>query len=139
MRTHKENIVSCGGHIKNYFVSAVRLVKGGSVAMLTIQQLEILIAIEQTGSLRKAADLLYLSQPALSVAIKKMEEELGTQLFVRKSTGLELMSICNQLLPVAKEVVERMKKIEMICSEQKLMNNRDFFNNLCTFSIQHRK
>jgi len=91
--------------------------------MLTIQQLEILIAIEQTGSLRKAADLLYLSQPALSVAIKKMEEELGTKLFIRKSTGLELMPICNRVLPIAKEVVAQMKKIELVCSEYKLLNS----------------
>lgn len=91
--------------------------------MLTIQQLEILLAIEQTGSLRKAADRLFLSQPALSVSIKKMEDELGTQLFVRKSTGLELMPICNQILPIARNVVTQMKKLEIVCSEYKLLNS----------------
>lgn len=91
--------------------------------MLTIQQLEILLAIEQTGSLRKAADMLFLSQPALSVSIKKMEDDLGTQLFVRKSTGLELMPICNQILPIARNVVTQMKKLEIVCSEYKLLNS----------------
>ena len=92
--------------------------------MLTIQQLEILLAIEKTGSLRKAADVLFLSQPALSVAIKKMEDELETQLFIRKSTGIELTPICKKILPIAGEVITQMKKLDAVCSEYVLMHQK---------------
>lgn len=39
-----------------------------------------------------------------------MENELGIQLFNRKSTGLELKPICKQILPIAQDVIAQMKK-----------------------------
>ncbi len=52
--------------------------------------IEYIIAIAEEKSLSKAADRLYLSQPALSQRLKKLEEELGTPLFIRGKDGLSI-------------------------------------------------
>lgn len=49
--------------------------------------IEYVIAIAEEKSLSKAAERLYLSQPALSQRLKKLEDELGTPLFVRGKDG----------------------------------------------------
>ena len=52
--------------------------------------IEYVIAIAEEKSLSKAAERLYLSQPALSQRLKKLEDELDTQLFTRERDGLML-------------------------------------------------
>ncbi|MFR5732002.1 MAG: LysR family transcriptional regulator [Clostridium sp.] len=52
--------------------------------------LEYVIAIAEEKSLSKAAERLYLSQPALSQRLKKLEDELGTPLFLREKNGLSI-------------------------------------------------
>ncbi|TVY10150.1 LysR family transcriptional regulator [Paenibacillus cremeus] len=46
--------------------------------------------IAQTGSLSKAAERLFITQPSVSYAVKQLEEQLNTMLFLRKSKGVEL-------------------------------------------------
>lgn len=52
--------------------------------------IEYVIAIAEEKSLSKAAEKLYISQPALSQRLKKLEEELGTPLFIRDNAGLSI-------------------------------------------------
>ncbi|HBP24515.1 MAG TPA: hypothetical protein DD632_03580 [Oribacterium sp.] len=52
--------------------------------------IEYIIAIAEEKSLSKAAERLYISQPALSQRLKKLEDELGTPLFARERDGLTL-------------------------------------------------
>lgn len=52
--------------------------------------IEYVIAIAEEGSLNKAAEKLFISQPALSQRLKKLEEELGTELFRRENSGLAI-------------------------------------------------
>ena len=49
-----------------------------------------LIAVADTRNFTKAADMLCLTQPAISHHISQLEEELGVPLFIRKKSGLEL-------------------------------------------------
>ena len=42
---------------------------------MTLRHLEIFLAVAETGSMRKAAEQLYISQPTVSGAIREMEEE----------------------------------------------------------------
>ena len=49
----------------------------------TLRQLEYLIACVDTGSLVAAAEALNVSQPSVSSAIAKLEEQLGVQLLIR--------------------------------------------------------
>lgn len=55
---------------------------------MKINQLRYFIAIVECGSFREAADVLAISQPALSNSIKTLEESLQIQLFERRPTGV---------------------------------------------------
>jgi LysR family hydrogen peroxide-inducible transcriptional activator len=44
---------------------------------MTLTELRYLVALAQTGHFRKAAESCHVSQPTLSIALKKLEEELG--------------------------------------------------------------
>ena len=57
---------------------------------MTSQQLQYLLAVSEQKSLSKAAQTLYLSQPALTQSIAKLEQEIGTPLFVREPHGMTL-------------------------------------------------
>lgn len=63
------------------------------------------LSIAELGSFTGAARALRVSQPSLTVAIKKLEEELGTSLFVRTSRGVQLTSTGHALLRHARSVV----------------------------------
>lgn len=54
--------------------------------------------VAKCGSISKAAQKNYISQPAISKSIKKLEEELGVQLFYRKLKGVELTDRGQELL-----------------------------------------
>lgn len=54
--------------------------------------------VAKCGSISKAAQISYTSQPAISKAIKKLESELSTQLFYRKLSGVELTEKGKELL-----------------------------------------
>ena len=55
-----------------------------------LSQYHIFHAVAQTGNISKAARELYISQPAISKAIRKLEDNLGMSLFVRNSRGVQL-------------------------------------------------
>lgn len=48
---------------------------------MDIKQMQYFVSIAQEGSYSRAAEKLSVSQPALSIAIKKLEEEFGVKLF----------------------------------------------------------
>lgn len=55
-----------------------------------LSQYHIFHAVAQTGNISKAARELYISQPAISKAIRKLEDNLGVSLFTRNSRGVRL-------------------------------------------------
>jgi DNA-binding transcriptional LysR family regulator len=57
---------------------------------MELYQLNTFVKIADEGSLTRAAELLFTSQPAISAQIKALEEELGVALFERKSRGMQL-------------------------------------------------
>ena len=65
------------------------------------RQLRAFLTIVRSGSLGLAADTLHVTQPALSRIIRRLESQLGVQLFERRSTGMELTSFGQALLPHA--------------------------------------
>lgn len=54
---------------------------------MTLQQLRYAIAIAESGSLNKAAQVLYVAQPSLSSAVQELEKELGIIHFSPKRPG----------------------------------------------------
>ncbi len=55
-----------------------------------LSQYRIFHAVAKAGNISKAAKELYISQPAISKAVSKLEESLGTTLFVRSSRGVQM-------------------------------------------------
>ena len=49
---------------------------------MTLTQMNYIITISETGSLNKAAEALYISQPSLTNAVKELEKELGIIIFI---------------------------------------------------------
>jgi len=70
------------------------------------------LAVVQAGSINKAAELLHLSQPALTKSIHLLEEQLGVELFVRQSRGMTLTSYGKALLLRARLIDAEMRKID---------------------------
>lgn len=77
---------------------------------MKLYQVEYLLAVGKCGSISKAADELLVSRPAVSRAIKDLEDEFGITFFLRTTTGV--------ILTEAGQVVyEKCKKIEQLFSE----------------------
>ena len=72
---------------------------------MTLQQLNDVIAIAETGSFHRAAERLYIAQPSLTSAVKELEKELGVILFNRSGKGTTLTADGEGFLPYARSVV----------------------------------
>jgi LysR family transcriptional regulator of abg operon len=59
------------------------------LARLRFRHLQLIVEVERTGSLTRAADSLSLTQPALSKALKEIEDMLGFEVFHRGARGLQ--------------------------------------------------
>lgn len=57
---------------------------------MRLQHLELLLTLARTGSLRASAAALHVTQPALTKALKQLEDEFGTTLVVRTPKGVRL-------------------------------------------------
>lgn len=88
----------------------ILLITGGNA--VTILQLKYAIAIDEVHSIRKAASMLYVSQPGLSSAIKELENELGIQLFQRLHNGVVTTSEGDAFISYARLVVEQYENLE---------------------------
>ena len=71
---------------------------------MTLQQLNYIITISEVGSINRAAEKLYVSQPSLTSAIKELEKELGIVLFNRTGRGVTLTAEGVDFLPEARQV-----------------------------------
>lgn len=68
---------------------------------VTLQQLKAFVAVAETGSFADASFLLHRSQPAISITIKNLEDEIGGKLFARTTRHLNLTPEGQAFLPVA--------------------------------------
>ncbi len=71
---------------------------------MTLQQLNYVIRISETGSFNKAAELLFVTQPSLTNAVKELEKELGITVFNRTGRGVTLTAEGAHFLPYARQV-----------------------------------
>ncbi|GGO80008.1 transcriptional regulator [Marinobacterium nitratireducens] len=72
---------------------------------MTVKQLRAFLAVARTLSFAEASNLIHLSQPALSLAIKKLEESLGGRLFTRTTRTIALTPEGEALLPIAQRLL----------------------------------
>lgn len=74
--------------------------------MIEIYMLEQLVAVAEHGTLLKASEALYLTQPALSRSMKKLEEQLGVSLFERENSKISLNKTGEYAVEYAKRILE---------------------------------
>ena len=79
---------------------------------MTLQQLKYVIEVADRGSITEAAKSLFIAQPSLSAAIRELEEETATTIFVRKSRGVLLTPEGTEFLGYARQVVQQAALIE---------------------------
>lgn len=73
---------------------------------------KIFLSVAENKSISKAAAQLYISQPAVSITIRKLEENLNTTLFIRKSKGVELTEKGRLLYDSAKKALNMLSDTE---------------------------
>lgn len=84
---------------------------------MSMTELEIIIALAEEGNMRKAAERLFLSQPALSQRLQTMEKEWETLLFIRSQKGLKPTPAGELVIEYArKTLVSREETFEKIVS-----------------------
>ena len=74
---------------------------------MTIQQLFYVIAITKAGSMNKAAENLFISQPTLTKSIKELENEIGFTVFARSGKGVTLTPEGREFIIYAKQVSQQ--------------------------------
>ena len=86
---------------------------------MDIRQLQYFVGIADTGRFSEASRMLFVTQSAVSQQIKLLEEELGTQLFVRQPHCAVLTESGRELLPLAKKVLRGVTECRSRISELK--------------------
>jgi LysR family transcriptional regulator, hydrogen peroxide-inducible genes activator len=76
--------------------------------------LRYIVAVARERHFGRAAETCFVSQPTLSVAIKKLEDELGLQLFERGSSDISVTPIGLQVVEQAQKVIEEAQVIKEI-------------------------
>ncbi len=79
---------------------------------IEFRHLRTIKAIHDTGGLARAADLLNITQSALSHQIKGIEDQAGVELFVRRSKPLKLSAAGMKLLAAAEDILPRVAELE---------------------------
>ncbi|KMW58286.1 Transcriptional activator MetR [Candidatus Rhodobacter oscarellae] len=79
---------------------------------LEFRHLRTIKAIHEAGGLARAADLLNITQSALSHQVKGLEDQAGVELFVRRTKPLKLSSAGLRLLKLAEKVLPEVEALE---------------------------
>ena len=79
---------------------------------LEFRHLRTIRAIHQAGGVGRAADILNITQPALSHQLKGLEDQCGVELFVRRTKPLRLSAAGHRMLKLAEDVLPRIDALE---------------------------
>lgn len=86
---------------------------------MTLTELKYIVAVARERHFGKAADACYVSQPTLSVAVKKLEEELDVKLFERSATEISVTPLGEEIVRQAQSVLEQAANIKEIAKRGK--------------------
>lgn len=81
---------------------------------MTLNELRYLVAVAQERNFGRAAQKCFVSQPALSVAVQKLEEELGAQVFERGKAEVTVTPVGERIVEQAQRVLEETSRIREI-------------------------
>ena len=91
--------------------------------MITLTQLEYIVALDDVRHFAAAADKCFVTQPTLSMQVKKLEEDLGVIIFDRKRQPLEPTEIGKKIISQARAALASSNRIkEIIREEQRVVS-----------------
>ena len=85
---------------------------------MTLTELRYIVAVAQERHFGRAAQRSFVSQPTLSIAIKKLEEELGVSLFDRSSNEVVTTEAGDRIVMQARRVLEEAERIKTLANEK---------------------
>ena len=83
---------------------------------MTLTELKYLVALAQEQHFGNAAEKCFVSQPTLSVAIKKLEDELGVAIFERSKSSVTVTPLGERIVAQAQRVLEEARTIHELAS-----------------------
>ena len=86
---------------------------------MTLTELKYIVAVAREKHFGRAAEACFVAQPTLSVAIKKLEDELGVPIFERGGTEVSVTTIGMQIVAQAEHVLEQTASIKNIAKQNK--------------------
>jgi LysR family transcriptional regulator, hydrogen peroxide-inducible genes activator len=86
---------------------------------MTLTELKYIVAVARERHFGRAAEACFVSQPTLSVAIKKLEDELNVQIFERGTSEVSVTPIGEQIVAQAQRVLEQTLAIKEIAKQGK--------------------
>ena len=86
---------------------------------MTLTELRYIIALAQENHFGRAAEICHVSQPTLSIAVKKLEQELGVVLFERTKAGIQPTPLGEQVVLKARKLLEQTAEIKDMVNSSK--------------------
>lgn len=86
---------------------------------MTLVELRYLVAVAEAHSFRRAAEAVHVSQPALSLAIQRLEEELGVSLFERGKTRVDPTAVGEAVVAQARRVLAEAAAVAEVAARGK--------------------
>jgi LysR family hydrogen peroxide-inducible transcriptional activator len=86
---------------------------------MTLTELKYIVAVARERHFGRAAEACFVSQPTLSVAIKKLEDELNVQIFERGTSEVSVTPVGEQIVAQAQRVLEQTLAIKEIAKQGK--------------------
>lgn len=103
---------------------------------MRFEQLECLLQIAETGSFTEAAKKLYLTQQAVSMSIKQLEQELDRTLIIRENGKVLFTKHGEEVVAAARNILYEKERIltsvQQISDADTLRVSGDYFNLLCS-------
>ena len=86
---------------------------------MTLTELKYIVAVAEERNFRRAAERCFVSQPSLSASVKKLEDELGVQLFERGPTEVLLTEAGEPVVAQARRVLDEAARVKIVAKERR--------------------
>ena len=91
----------------------------GYTQQMTLTELRYIVAVARSHHFGRAAEACFVSQPTLSVGIKKLEDELGVTLFERGNNEVTVTSVGARIVEQAVHILELSTELKMLAQQGK--------------------
>ncbi len=81
---------------------------------MNLRHLKYFVATAESGQVSRAASILSISQSSVTSAIKELEAELGSDLFIRTSHGMEMTNSGREFLSASREILEKVEEAKKL-------------------------